>query len=235
MKENKSKYPADCLTCRSSNKCLVNISSSEEAAAFHNIRKVYEFERGDEVPFSFGKAPGFHIVSSGSIKVSFGEKQHAKTVKILGAGALFGYCCYGMPGHLAEATESTRTCFFDYQDFEALRAKAPDITKNLLNYLCQEGWKNSARLWGLANHSVKERVTFLLRDLAQDFGTPSEHGVKIDLKISRTVLGEMAGAVTETLARVLTELEREKLIVRDKWTLHWTGPLPRPATASTKA
>lgn len=72
------------------------------------------------------------------------------------------------------------------------------------------------RIVGLEHHSAKNRVASLLLSLIEKFGEPSKHGTKLNVELDRKTMAGLAGTVVETFSRIITDLEDEKVILRER-------------------
>lgn len=229
--ENQKEFPTKalfkfiCKSCAGSERCiLTGVGCSAERASQIGPSTV-EYGTGTVIPFESEDIPGFHIIRSGYAMISVrGDEE--KVVKIAGPADVLGFCCQSYPEVSATALSDLSTCFLSVAAFKDFLSNSKELTLNVMEYMCNEQRKSNGRIAGLAHHSVKYRVKNMLLELARDFGKPSQFGIKIDVKMSRKVMAKLSGAVTETLARVLTELEKEQFIVREKWNIHLVTPSP---------
>lgn len=60
--------------------------------------------------------------------------------------------------------------------------------------------------------SVQERIAHQLLRLADRFGEVTDEGIRLNLKLSRNELAQMAGTINESLSRHLTELRDEGIV-----------------------
>ncbi|MFP5459313.1 MAG: Crp/Fnr family transcriptional regulator, partial [Bacteriovoracia bacterium] len=65
------------------------------------------------------------------------------------------------------------------------------------------------------SRSVRERVEYLLKELAARFGAPDALGTRIGVQLSRDEMASMLGMATETLIRELSMLKEENVIRQD--------------------
>lgn len=222
----KALFKFTCTSCPGSSRCvLTGVNCPESETSGLTFERV-DYLQGSVLPCEYSQVPGFHIIRSGYAMVSIqGEDQ--KIVKIAGPGDILGFCSHKYPEIHATALSDLSTCFLGVAAFQNFLQNSPQLNLNLIEYMCTEQRKSTGRIAGLAHHSVKHRVKNMLLELARDFGKPSPFGVKIDVKMSRKIMAKLCGAVTETLARVLTELEKEHFIVREKWNIHLVTPASR--------
>jgi CRP/FNR family transcriptional regulator, cyclic AMP receptor protein len=93
----------------------------------------------------------------------------------------------------------------------ALRGASP-----LVSYVLQQAvgditsFESLNQLHYLA--SVEERIAYQLVLMAEKFGTTTEEGIVLNLKLTRSELAQMASTINESLSRHLTEFKNEGLI-----------------------
>ena len=101
-----------------------------------------------------------------------------------------------------------------------IQAKSSAISQQLIKFLCQMISMRDERIAYLECFSVRTRIAATLLSLHKKFGRASDLGSKIDVKIDRKTLAQLAGTVVESLSRNLTELEQKKIIARKGRSIH---------------
>jgi len=180
-------------------------------------QKVYS--AGEKLSFQENKEDGFYCVQQGHGQVGYADDYKSGVVRICGPGDLIGY--ETSSGKIqALALDQMKVCFFPRNSFLNLQKNNSDIANGVIQSLVRIIGVKNERIIGLENHSIKNRIAATLVSLMKKFGTPSEYGTLIDLKIDRKTLAKLAGTVVESLARILTEFENEKIIVREGRKIH---------------
>lgn len=179
-------------------------------------REEKEFSAGEVIEFQSEKEAGFFCLAKGYWKVRFQGAQGERTVRIAGPGDLvgFGECMVSEKKHLAEAIEDSEACFFSRSSFENILAKDPEVMRHLVLAMCKVMEIKDERIAGLANTSVKARVAAMLLSLSEKFGKAEGEGLRIEPILDRKTMASLAGTVPETLARVLTEFEENRIVQR---------------------
>ena len=90
-----------------------------------------------------------------------------------------------------------------------LMATHASLDRALFAWLVRESRRAMGRLDELVAGSVKARVQCLLEGLAAEYGTPLGAGRFIALPLRRHELASMINATTETVSRLLAQLERD--------------------------
>lgn len=83
--------------------------------------------------------------------------------------------------------------------------------------LRQIGFQTSALEHRLGRQTVQDasgRVIYFLLDVVRQLGMTGEKDVVLPIRLPRTVIAEFAGLRRETVSRVLTHLQRKRLIVQ---------------------
>jgi CRP/FNR family transcriptional regulator len=139
-------------------------------------------------------------------------------LRICGPGDLIGYDedTPESVAYVPEAIDPVRVCQFEKKEFRALQQRSPRIGDGIIRTLCRMIRFKNERIQSLEVGSVKSRVALLLLSLNSKFGMPTrDGGSEINLEIDRKTIATLAGTVTETLSRTLSELEDEGLIRRE--------------------
>ncbi|MNT50162.1 fumarate/nitrate reduction transcriptional regulator [compost metagenome] len=92
---------------------------------------------------------------------------------------------------------------------------SPRLQEIMIKVLCNILALKDERIAALENHSVRNRVASVLLSLSEKFGKMTHQGQLIDVKIDRDTMAKLAGTVTESLSRQLSELEAEDIIHRE--------------------
>lgn len=73
-----------------------------------------------------------------------------------------------------------------------------------------------SRVHELASGRVEQRIARLLVRLGQHFGRSDGGSVRVDLPLSRRDLAELSGTSTETAIRIMSRLERQRVVTSDE-------------------
>ena len=93
--------------------------------------------------------------------------------------------------------------------------KSPSLQETMIKILCNILALKDERIAALENYSVRNRVASVLLSFSEKFGKVTPEGLRIDVKIDRETMARLAGTVTESLSRQLSELESENIIHRE--------------------
>ena len=213
-----------CAECPSHNKSSFCGLAAEDTLLLDCHRAEVEVAVGAPATFKHLGESGFYCVRDGYLKLSrinLGEK---RTVRICGPGDLVGFGKQAAIESGALVAESilqpAQLCFFSYASIDNLLTTRPQIAAGVLTAVCKLLNEAEINISGLARHCLKGRVASVLFLLNQKFGIPSEQGSKIQIVLDRKTLSEISGTITVSMARVLTDFENEKIILRKGRAIH---------------
>jgi CRP/FNR family transcriptional regulator len=168
--------------------------------------------KDDTVIFHEGDpAAAFYLVKLGRVKIykvaSDGREQ---VLSILGDGQIFGDVPV-FDGGPYPATAATMADTEIYQvkreDFEDFVRRHPEVALKLLRVLGQRLRQSMALVRDLSFKQVPHRLAGLLLRLGRDYGSESDKGTLIDMKLSRQEIAEIVGTSRETVTRELKKME----------------------------
>jgi CRP/FNR family cyclic AMP-dependent transcriptional regulator len=108
----------------------------------------------------------------------------------------------------AEAAEESLVCVMSRTDVERLIREQPQVALRMIEVMGQRLALCEARLEELAYRSVPARIAAVLLRLARSQGNADAQGIPI----THQELGEMVGALRETVTGVLGEFQRTGLV-----------------------
>ncbi|MBS1985877.1 MAG: Crp/Fnr family transcriptional regulator [Bdellovibrionales bacterium] len=193
----------------------------DELAKIDAIRTPQNFAAKQDLPFTDGPKGThryFYCIQSGYLRLNAADDtQTPRAVRICGPGDLIGYVSEDSTAKpSAISFEPVLACRFELSQFNALRRTSHRIAESLINMLCRIIAIKDDRIVSLEQRSVKSRVAALLLSLDTKFGRKVGDDHFIDLDVDRKTLSTLAGTVTETFSRAITELEDDKIIRREK-------------------
>lgn len=129
--------------------------------------------------------------------------------EMTGATALFGETEYPAS---AEAVEDVEVLGWDEPTMLQLMARYPCLTLNVLHILSKRIQELQDRLREMSTERVERRIARALLRLVSQLGRKSDHGVLIDLPLSRQDIANMTGTTLFTVSRVLSRWEEDGLV-----------------------
>jgi CRP-like cAMP-binding protein len=195
-----------CFVCRN---CLKNWLPVVKAN-----RQNFYFKKGQKIFEEGNVVKGIYFLFKGKVKVhkKWGEAKQlilhfAKEGDIIGYRGLGNQKVYPVSATaLGEAT----LCFTDISFFEKTLQANPRLTYKLMQFYANELQTAERRIGNLVHFDVKSRVAETLLMLKKDFGENGEGYINITL--TKQDLASYAGTTYETFFRMITELEKEKIV-----------------------
>jgi CRP-like cAMP-binding protein len=172
-----------------------------------------------ETIFHTGSEPfGVYFVHHGVVKLFKSGKAGRQHITYMGGqGDLFGYRAL-LAGELykvtAQSLHQSKVSFIRKDLFMAALDQDPLLAQLLLRTLSVELGDVEDRLVGAVQISAEQRVARALCFLMRNYGVDSTGVLKLDL--SRGDLSELSDTAAETLMRCLGDMEKNRLVLRDK-------------------
>ena len=196
--------------------CIVSNYSSPIWLSKLNSRMTHtQYKKGQYVYYEGNLIFGLHFICEGKVKLTAtGFKGKEKIVRFASNGHILG--------HWQDENNKTYTssavtiddsliCFIDNEILHEVFLSNPELTLNLMKYYSQELSHSERRLKYLSQMCINERVAEALLYLIETFGIDPEQ-MKIKVKLSRRELGDIIGATSEQVSRVLTHFKNENII-----------------------
>lgn len=212
----KKKEPTKkCYDCPIRAKSIFAQVDASTCEAIDQVRQTHVFESEQDLPLKSGAKSGFYCLQAGHARLFFKSEKKTNTVRICGPGDFLGYGdWYTADTHGAVALSSGVACYFDRLGFEKEMRHNHELSEGVIKGLCKIINLKDERISGLENHSVRNRISVLLYNLMKKFGVHTADGVLIDVSVDRRTLSELSGTVIESFARIITQMETEKIIKR---------------------
>lgn len=112
----------------------------------------------------------------------------------------------------AATLDVTELCFFTRADFLAITQQYPDVGVRLMSHLGARLRDAEKRLKEFSLKNARERLAHALLLLVHNFGRRENGAIVLDLPLSRSELGELAGISRGTASRLMTELRGNRLV-----------------------
>ena len=195
-----------CFLCRN---CLKHWLPAVEAN-----KQNLDFKKGQKIFEEGSTVRGIYFLFKGKIKVhkKWGKEKQlilhfAKEGDIVGYRGLGSQKVYPVS---ATALGDVILCFIEIPFFETTLQANPRLTYTLMQFYANELQHAERRIGNLVHLDVKSRVAETLLMLKRDFGE-NENG-HINITLTKQDLASYAGTTYETFFRMITELEKEKIV-----------------------
>jgi CRP/FNR family transcriptional regulator, cyclic AMP receptor protein len=170
------------------------------------------FQQGDE-------GDSLYAVVDGLIRISVsGQGGRELIIGLFEPGDLFGEIALldGLPRTASAESETDSTVLVIHRTpFLALLEQEPALARHVLELLCERLRESTEHLGEYAFLSVRCRLAKKLQALAIGHGHHEGNGIRIDLKLSQTDIGQMLGVTREAVNKQLKAWSVQGLIALD--------------------
>jgi CRP-like cAMP-binding protein len=190
--------------------------TEEQTCNVSDNKNMISHRKGQVIYYEGAKPLGVFCLNSGVVKVyktaSNGKEQIINLTK---AGGLLGYSALlGEENYTNSAMviEDAKICFIPKESFLKTIISNGPFFKKLTKALSLEIGVMEEKLVDASQKSIRERLAYLLLQLANSYGLDGGGHQQIDLVLSREEIASLIGTATESVIRLLSEFKKDKLI-----------------------
>lgn len=193
---------------------------SADAAMLERSTLVRNFERGEKIFSEGDPAGGLYCIRGGVALVSYKDALRAeRALRMVGPGDLVGYrSLFAEEPHIttAEALTACHICFFPKTTIMRLTDTYPMFSRSLFRKLARDQGSRNGFFVREQHLPIRLRFVHFLRMMGTRYGTVGDSGsIRVKLPMMRRQIASLLSARPESVARAITELEREGLAVFD--------------------
>ncbi len=230
-----------CRECTLFQLCLpVGVSESDLDILESIIRRRRPVQRGEYL-FQMGEPfESIFAVRSGSVKTyTLTEDGREQVTGFHLPGELVGLDAIGHGRHActAKALETTSVCELPYAQLEELWSRIPNLPRQLVRIMSKEVLHDQMLMTLLGKKSAEERLASYLLSLSTRLAQRGFSSHEFNLSMSRNDIGNYLGLAVETVSRVFTRFQDEKVLTvqRRNVRIHDLAALKRLSSASGAA
>ncbi|MDX5337985.1 MAG: Crp/Fnr family transcriptional regulator [Cyclobacteriaceae bacterium] len=208
-----------CDHCASRKHSLFSDLPESQLCAISDFKNLISHRRGQILYYEGTKPLGIFCINAGVVKIyktaSNGKEQiiHlAQKGDFLGYSALLGEENYTSS---AMIIEDAKICFIPREVFLNTLTKNTEFFKRVTKAISHELGVMEAKLTDATQKSIRERLAFVLLQLASSYGIEGGGVQRIDLILSREEIAGIVGTATESVIRLLSEFKKDNLIELD--------------------
>ena len=209
----------ECELCRARGSCFFSDLKAPEFQEFRDARISNVYKKRQVIFYEGHKPHGVYLVCSGRVKIYKSDhKGHQLTTRIAGNGEILGYralLASESYSATAEALEESCLAYIDETRFKSFLVKHQTLAVRMLALLARDVRQAEDKARDMAMKSSRERLAELLQMLVASHGKAEKNGATVKLPYTRLDLAELAGLAQETVIRLLTEFEEQKVITMD--------------------
>lgn len=207
---------ARCSTCALRRKCLSTDLTWVELQQIESIVLITKCLRRGEALFRADDAfDSLYAVRTGSFKSLL--MHHSGREQITGfqfPGEMLGLDGVGGGPHRCEviALEDSTVCVIPFQRFDAVCHENQRMRRHLNHLMSSEIVRKSGFMMMLGTMTADQRLAAFLLDLSARFLALGYSGSQFNLKMSREEIGSFLGLTIETVSRMFSHFQRERLV-----------------------
>jgi CRP/FNR family transcriptional regulator len=206
-----------CKDCNLFQLCLpVGMESHELDELDSIIKRRRPLKRGEHLFHVGTPFQAIYAVRSGSIRTyAPTEDGHEQVTGFHLPGELLGLEAIHLKHHpcAAKAMETTSLCEIPFERLEELCTRLPGLQHQLLTVMSKEILHDQSLLMLLGKKSSEERLAALLVSLSERYQHRGFSPTDFYLSMSRNDIGNYLGMAVETVSRVFSRFQEDRLLV----------------------
>jgi len=212
--KNKLKIPA-CESCQSRVSSIFGELKNSDLTVLSENKCGNLYTKGQMIFYEGNKPTGLFCINHGKVKVyKMNEQGKEQIVRLAKDGDVIGYrsLVSGTMYHAsASVLEDAVICYIPKSHFTHLLQSNVDLSMKTIRLLSHDLQLAEKKVSRLAQNTVRERLAESLLGL-KEFSGVEDDGATISISLSREEMANIVGTATETVIRLLSEFNHEKLI-----------------------
>jgi CRP-like cAMP-binding protein len=181
--------------------------------------RILQLRRGHQVPFA-ERSTEIGYCAAGRLKVfhTIAPKKDS-VIALIEPGEVFGESTLYVDAELtenAQALEAATVVMLASEQLRAMIGRSAELAHKMAVLLARRRSEAELRLGRMLYCSNRERLVGLLLDLATRYGTSTNDGIELGIKLSHQDLASIVGSTRETVTVILGQLQVEKLIASSR-------------------
>jgi len=194
-------------------------------AVLEQRARVRKFPKGSSIYLPNDISDAAYLLAEGRVRICSTTPEGKQTIlAFVETGELFGELAIiesARREERAETVQNSSVVILPGDHLRQLMEESPGLALGVTKLIGLRRKRVERRLRSLLFRSNRERLTQLLLDLSEQYGTATTAGIQLTIKLSHQDLASIIGATRETVTTVLGELQSEGLlrIQRQKLTI----------------
>ncbi len=214
------KLKVACKNCGLAKLCLpLGLESGDVDQLDAIVQRSRPLHRGGHVFQTGDKFHSLYVVKTGTVKTYTqcpnGSEQ---VVGFHLPGEVVGLDGIDRTEHIcsAKALETTAMCEVPFERLEELTSTIPDLQHQLFRLMSREITKETGLMVLLGKSTAEERLAAFLLSLSVRFHNRGFSPTDFNLSMSRQEIGSYLGLALETISRLFTHFQEEKILLVDR-------------------
>ncbi|KGO95103.1 Crp/Fnr family transcriptional regulator [Flavobacterium subsaxonicum] len=205
----------NCDQCRVRQSTSLRALTTQETVVIENCKTSHIIKKGEAV-FSEGEnINGIFCIKQGICKLTkLSANGSEQIVKLIASGELLGQrsMISEEPVNLsAVALEDMAVCYIPKKQVMAFFNRNNQFSMAVMKTICSDLKAADDHLVTMAQKPVKQRLAETLLYLLDNFGTDADNSLQA--KLTREELAGLIGTATESCIRLLSQLNKSKVII----------------------
>lgn len=177
-----------------------------------NIADLRLLKQGEEVYRSGDLADRLYLLRTGKAKLSRQTEDGKEIIlTFVGPGELFGEnSVTGEPCRHENAVimEDAFVCVIERDRFQSYLMEHPELALRITQIISDRKRAMENRVIDLLSKDVRTRLAHSLVELADRYGDADDRGLRIDIRLTQTDLGQLVGSTRETTSMAFNAFRR---------------------------
>lgn len=190
---------------------------AEEIASLESRSRMQNFPRKSVVYLPNDPGNSVYLLTSGRIRLYHVTSEGKETVlAFIEPGELFGELALLGQTHreeFAETMEKSTVVRIPGDEMQRLMESRPSITLQITRLMGLRRQRIERRLKAMLFRSNRDRLVYLLLELAEKYGKPVAEGIHLGIRLSHQEMASMIGSTRETVTVLLGELQFERALI----------------------
>ncbi|WP_137166891.1 fumarate/nitrate reduction transcriptional regulator Fnr [Salinimonas lutimaris] len=211
-----SEFSIHCQNCSFSHLCLpVALNKTEIESLDDIVERKKPLHKGDALLHAGDTFRSLYAVRSGSFK-SFisdtdGEEQ---IISFHFPGDIIGFDALrdGRHASYTQALETAMVCELPYNTLDEMSVTFPKLRQQIMSFMSAEIKQEQDMMMLLNRRTAEERLIYFLAQLSKRFEERGFSHRQFNLSMTRNEIGNYLGLTVETISRLLTRFQKDKII-----------------------
>jgi CRP/FNR family transcriptional regulator len=200
-----------CQFCGLASVCLANLAISQVGSLY---KEPLFLEMGEIVAEEGSPLKRLYIVRAGSLKhTHLSQDGHEQVTDFYLPGDIIGLDCLSSSKHCCNliSLEQSVICAIKLEDLHVAALAEPLIQQKLMHSLSQKLMSRTRALLLQHQHAEQKLAAFLL-DISKRFKRIGRNNLGYNLSMSRQEIGNYLHLSTETVSRIFSKFQLERII-----------------------
>lgn len=210
----------NCGQCRMNTLCLPIALQIDEVDQLNAIvQRGRPLQKDEHVYRSGDPFKAVYVVRSGSVKTyAINDSGVEQVTGFYFPGEIFSMDGIAHPHHISSAIalETSAICEIPFARLEELSIALPSLQRHFLRVMSREITNDQQLITLLSKNSADERIATLLLSISARNARRNLSSTRFRLPMSRTDIGNYLGLTVETVSRVFSRFQKQRLLDVDK-------------------